>query len=65
MAILDRCTLCGGQGFVHFYHNLGEAINQYKDTRRCPNCQGSGAMEPWRQVAADGSSPETWVTGIA
>jgi len=65
MAVLDRCSLCGGQGFVHFYHNHGNSLDQYRDTRRCPNCQGTGELAPWRQVAADGTAPDGLVTGLS
>ena len=51
MVALDTCNLCGGQGFVHFYHDPGEALEEGRETRQCPSCQGAGSLEPWRQAA--------------
>ena len=61
MVTLDVCNLCGGQGFVLFFHPLGEALEDDRDTRRCPSCQGTGSIEPWRQLAT--GVHDVWLAG--
>jgi DnaJ-class molecular chaperone len=51
MVHLELCNLCGGHGFVAFYHAEGNALEAFRDLRSCPACQGAGALEPWRQAA--------------
>ena len=62
MVVLEVCNLCGGQGFVHFYHALGNPLEECRDMRPCPSCQGAGSVEPWRQVATGVTSDETWTS---
>ena len=51
MVVLDVCNLCGGQGFVSFYHAHGVEGEEDRALRQCPSCQGAGWLEPWLQAA--------------
>jgi hypothetical protein len=51
MVALEVCNLCGGQGFVLFYHAHGQVDGDDRDTRPCPGCQGAGQVAPWLQTA--------------
>ena len=64
MTPMAECNLCGGQGFVRFFHTHGSAAEEDMDNRQCPVCQGRGCIEPWLQVATGGPSQEGWTGSL-
>ena len=61
MATMETCNLCGGHGFIAYYHPLGQDLEEDRDTRRCPNCHGLGSLESWRQPDIGLHHQKAWV----
>ena len=61
MVAMAVCNLCGGNGFIQFFHGDGDPLEDFGDPRRCPACQGGGAIEPWLQAATGVHNHEAWM----
>jgi len=60
MATMEICQLCGGHGFVSYYHDLGPDSEEDLETRCCPSCHGLGGLEPWRQLGIGIHRQKEW-----
>jgi DnaJ-class molecular chaperone len=65
MVAMDVCNLCNGHGHVPFFYTHADPMEDDLETRRCPACQGKGAIEPWLQVATGVHSHEGWTGDLS